>query len=45
MALLIKKNNNYVRLWLDGTYYIYDSSKDRTAEKKATTPQEVSNKY
>ena len=45
MALLIKKNNNYIRLELDGTYYIYASSKDRTAEKKATTPREVNNKY
>ena len=45
MALLIKKNNHYVRFELDGTYYIYQTSTAREKEKKATYPGKVSAKY
>lgn len=45
MALLIKKNNHYIRIELDGTYYVYECNKDRITEKKVTSPREVSNKY
>ena len=43
MGLL--RNNCYIRLELDGTYYIYSTKKDRLAEKKATPRSVIINKY
>lgn len=39
------KNDKYIRIDLYGNYYIYNSKKDRLAEKKATTPELVKQKY
>lgn len=45
MGLLKLKNNYYIRLTLDGTYYVYKSKKERDIEKKATHPEVIKQKY
>ena len=45
MALLLKKNNCYLRIDYNGIYYIYESAKDRLAEKEAPLFSEINNKY
>ena len=42
---LIKANGYYVRLDLDGTYWIYKNKKERLLEKKKISPTEVTQKY
>lgn len=45
MALIIKSNSYYLKLEIDGTYYIYASNKARDTEKKVTPPAIISAKY
>lgn len=45
MALILKNNNYYLKLEIDGTYYIYASNKARDIEKKVTPPAIISAKY
>jgi hypothetical protein len=42
---LLKNNTEYIRLALDGTYFIYKTKKDRLREKRATPREKVLNKY
>lgn len=42
---LIRTNNAYIRIKLDGTYYIYENKKARNLEKKVIKPSEIIKKY
>jgi tetratricopeptide (TPR) repeat protein len=42
---LINKNNYYIRLTLDGSYYVYPTKDQREIEKAIPTYEEVIQKY